>query len=189
MVAYASKSERFKLAFDFAANELRVGIRLEPNDIIKGPYRKVIREYVWMLKRIKSKQQELLMSRLENFEEYSHVAQFLCLKHPVHQGLYDIIYRRSLYEKAIRDSKRADTTTIKEKVATRKKRSGLINGELILGSNDFLKDGSTDQVKEHDNCWKIKQTSLLKRLDAVRKSINRINSNHSSKTGGHQHPG
>ena len=112
MIANSSKSERVKLALRFAAHELGIGVRLEPNDVIKGRERKALREYIFLLKTIKSKQDQLMITRFQGLERYSYLVDSMGFSNKVlerpsttrpysslHDDLCRNISKSALYEK------------------------------------------------------------------------------------------
>ena len=85
VIANSSKSERVKLSLRFAAHELGIAIRLDPNDVIRGKERILLREYICLLKTLKSKQDQLMMSQLESLEGYSDLVHSFNFSNKVSQ--------------------------------------------------------------------------------------------------------
>ena len=108
----SSKLERIKLALRFAAHELGVRVRLEPNDVINGKERIALRGYICLLKRIKSKQDQLMTCQLRSLDRYSDLVDSIGfskkasqrpsvenLLEPLQDDLCKSISRSALYKK------------------------------------------------------------------------------------------
>jgi len=112
VISNSSKLDRVKLALRFAAHELGVRVRLEPNDVISGKERIALRGYICLLKRIKSKQDQLMTYQLRSLDQYSDLVDSIGfskkasqrpsvanLLEPVYEDLCKSISRSALYKK------------------------------------------------------------------------------------------
>lgn len=103
VIANSSKSERIKLALRFAAHELGITIRLDANDVISGKERGLLREYIGILKTLKSKQDQLMMFQLESLEGYSDLVNSLSFSNKASQRPSPSVLRNPMYDDLCRN--------------------------------------------------------------------------------------
>lgn len=128
MIANTSKSERIKLALEFAAHELGIEVRLGSGDVIRGENRIAMREYVSLLRGIRRKQESFLVHHMKNCKEYSDLLDCihftdaskafspLTLNKAVDLDLCANVYRSAVYEKLAQDYEACGVPNSKQKI-------------------------------------------------------------------------
>ena len=184
--------ERIKLALQFAAHELGVEIRLEPSDVINGNGRTGVRKLISVLKSIKSKQTEVLISQFKNSENYSQLVESICycdaasqrhtnLKHhnQVHDALRKSVSKNALYEKLASDCSLVDVSNdflyVKGNVDWfTSKRKDFFDEQLKTESKRAINCGLLDQREGNKTCGKVRRKILQERLNTISQSIKEL---------------